>query len=141
MNLTAELKATVDLIEKALEKMGHDPARLRIPERLHWRYDHGSAQVNIELFQMAESPTWYCRVGSPFMTLPAVERRLELFEQLLRLNVQYPAIAFGLDEGQIVLKSEREVRGMDIRELSMMLHRIALISDHYDDLLRGKFLG
>ena len=141
MNIPVELKPTLELVEKALEKLGHDPQRLRIPERPHWRYEHGSAQVNIELFQMAESTTWYCRVSSPFMPLPAPERRAELYEQLLRLNMQYPAIAFALEGDHIYLKSEREVRGMDQRELSMMLHRIALISDHYDDLLRNRYLN
>ncbi len=140
MTVPAELKPTLELVEKSLEKLGHEPQRLRIPDRLHWRYDHGSAQVNIELFQMTESTTWYCRVSSPFMPLPALERRLEFYEQLLRLNMQYPAIAFALEAEQIYLKSEREIRGMDLRELSMMLHRIALISDHYDDLLRSRYL-
>jgi len=142
MNLPKDLQPVVELIHRALLKTGQQPDQIRDDKQeneARWKYLHGSAPIEIRLFKHPDSDSWYIEVSSAFMELPPLSRRPEFYEQLLRLNLRYPAVTFAIDDTQALLKSDREVRGLDVRELSMMLHRISLISDHYDDQLRLRY--
>ena len=127
------------VVEQAIANLGLSPAEcLDETEAGVWRLRKGSAQITVRVYVHDESQVTYCRVICPLMPSPT-QRREELFDELLELNMNYIGITFGKTAEWIYLKADREAEGLDVNEMYYMLNRVGVLADHYDDILEQKY--
>lgn len=107
-----------------------------------WAISSGSAAVMIAL-NPGSTPDAFSRLRmvSPIVKID-IDSNPDLLRRLLELNgTQMPGIAFGLINDEVVLVSERSVRGLDRSEVEEMLVMVGYYADKYDDLLVEEFGG
>jgi CelD/BcsL family acetyltransferase involved in cellulose biosynthesis len=133
------------LVEKAIQKVGLDPATTRAkeaPTTCSWTLQRGSAAILVNLTHRTEDGNLYLRVVSPILTLPEASRREALFTRLLELNGAGLAnCAFGLVGDRVVVVSERPAAGLDVEEVEQIVRHLGAVADTYDDRLVKEFGG
>ena len=133
-----DLQPYYRMAEEAILALGVDPKDCQDKEAGRWFLIRGSAEIVVQIYYNNENSIAYCRVYSPFMLIPA-ERKEAFFGDLLDINMDYAGIAFGRRNDWIFLKAEREVNGLDVNELVVMIKRIGIVTDHYDDIFKEKY--
>jgi type III secretion system-like peptide-binding chaperone len=141
---TAFLSAKA-LIEKVIEGLGVDPAKVRAKstgDEANWTLQRGSAAILVTAVLRKEDGGVYLRVISPIMTLPEASKREGLFRRLLELNgAGLGDAAFGVLNERVVAVSERPAAGLDAAELNHMIRHLAAVADTYDNRLVKDFGG
>ena len=144
MALRTELGKAKKMIEAVLRGTGVDPDESRVTAvegGAAWAVARGSAALMIALNPGRTGDPGHVRMISPIVKIYN-DRKLELFERLLELNAsELQGTAFGIAGQEVVLVSERSVRGLDRSEVEEMLAAIGYFADQYDDLLVEEFGG
>lgn len=133
-------KKYFQIAEEAISSLGVNPMECRDREPGKWFLMRGSAEIVVQIYVNDENNITYCRVYSPFMKVPGANLTA-FYEELLDINMDYAGIAFGRRNDWIFLKSEREAEGLDVNELIIMIKRIGIVTDHYDDIFKEKYPG
>jgi len=133
-----DLSNYYQMAEEAIRILGVDPTDCQDQEPGRWFLIRGSAEIVVQIYFNSENNLAYCRVYSPFMRIPD-QNQLTFFGELLDINMDYAGIAFGRRNDWIFLKAEREVNGLDVDELVVMIKRIGIVTDHYDDIFKAKY--
>jgi hypothetical protein len=132
------------LVESIIRDHGGKPAEDRVsaPEGgAAWAMRFGSAAVMIALNPGERGQAARLRIVSPVVKIGTASR-FELYTRLLELNGSaMPGVAFGVVKDEVVLVSERSVRGLDRTEVDEMIAMIGYYADKYDDLLALEFGG
>jgi hypothetical protein len=138
------LSAAITLVEASIRALGLDPGQARLPgdgPGARFSLRRGSAQVFVLV--VAPSGTEAAgtlRVVAPVIELPAAEKRLALFERLLRLNAaEARGCAFALSDDAVVVVCERSVRDLDASEVDSAIRTVGAVADHLDDALAREF--
>jgi hypothetical protein len=139
----SNLKNHYIIVQNAIKNLGVDPASCQVTDEPgSWCLVKGSAEVIIQIYVNHESNIAYFRVQSAFMAIPAdVQLRVEFYEELLSISMEYVGITFGKRESMVYIKSEREAQGLDTSEVLMMIKRVGYVCDQYDDLFKRKYGG
>jgi hypothetical protein len=138
------LSAALSLVEASIRTLGLDPAQARLPgdgPGARFSLRRGSAQVFILLAAPSGAETvGTLRIVAPVIELPAPEKRLALFERLLRLNAaEARGCAFALSDEAVVIVCERSVRDLDASEVDASIRTVGAVADHFDDALAREF--
>lgn len=138
------LPAAITLVETTIRALGLDPAQARVPHDgpgARFALRRGSAEVLVLLAGPSGSDAvGTLRVVAPVIALPSVERRLELYERLLRLNgSEARGCAFALSDDAVVIVHERSVRDLDASEVDAAIRTVGAVADHFDDALAREF--
>ena len=132
------------LIETVIRDHGSDPDKNRVSASeggAAWALLFGSAAVMIALNPSNGKQSARLRIVSPVVKIEG-EYKLELLKRLLELNgTTLPGVSFGLVNEEVVLVSERTIRGLDLPELEEIIAMIGYYADKYDDLLSLEFGG
>ncbi len=130
----------VSTIEKFLEKVGYNPAdvRLDVSEKGNygWRAHKGSASILI--FLLGSQETKVLRVVSPILKLPQ-ENLLPFYRRLLETNLTIPGCSLGVKGDEVVVFSERVLTGLRASEIEMAIDMVASVADGIDDELSKEF--
>ena len=138
------LSAAITLVEASIRTLGLDPAQTRAPQEgpgARFALRRGSAEV----FVLLAAPSGAEAVGTlrivaPVIQLPAAEKRLALFERLLRLNAsEARGCAFALSDEAVVIVYERSVCDLDASEVDAAIRTVGAVADHFDDALAREF--
>ncbi|MEM6766730.1 MAG: YbjN domain-containing protein [Bacteroidota bacterium] len=128
----------VEIIEKAIGKIGLDPESTRTQRTGVWTLQKGSSKIFIELFQVAQNSPFYFGVTSPIMKLP--QSNLETFlKDIFQLNHMMVGAAFSLQKDVIFIRFNRPIKGMDEEEAFDMIMTVGEAADHYDNILQEKY--
>jgi hypothetical protein len=131
-------------VEAAIRERGVEPDDHQVSATeggVAWALRFGSAAVMIALNLGEEGRDGRMRIVSPIVKLPD-DPSPEVFRELLELNgTKLPGVAFGLVGDEVVLVSERSLRGLDRSEVEETLGLIGHYADEYDDLLVDDFGG
>ena len=138
------LSAAIALVETSIRSLGLDPAQTRAPHEgpgARFALRRGSAEVFVILAPpSATDSAGTLRIVAPVIQLPAAERRLALFERLLRINAaEARGCAFALSEESVVIVHERSVRDLDASEVDAAIRMVGAVADHFDDALAREF--
>jgi hypothetical protein len=139
-----EMGKACKLIETVIREHGNDPDKNRVSAAeggAAWALLFGSAAVMIALNPSSGKQSARIRIVSPVVKIDG-EFKLELLKRLLELNgTTLPGVSFGLVNDEIVLVSERSIRGLDRPEIEEIIAMIGYYADKYDDLLSLEFGG
>ena len=131
-------------VEAAIRERGVEPDDHQVSATeggVAWALRFGSAAVMIALNLGEEGRDGRMRIVSPIVKLPD-DPSPEVFRELLELNgTKLPGVAFGFVGDEVVLVSERSLRGLDRSEVEETLGLIGHYADEYDDLLVDDFGG
>lgn len=138
----SDLTTYYQMIEDCITQLGVDPVTARGEEAGQWSLVKGSAKVWLDLWHIEREGRAYFQALSPVMKLTEVipDKRLELFEELLKINHSLYGVAFTCYNDFLWIKVIREAAGMDKAEALAMISRVGTYSDEYDDYLREKYL-
>ncbi len=132
------------LIETVIRDHGSDPDKNQVSATeggAAWALLFGSAAVMIALNPSSGKQSARIRIVSPVVKIGG-ELNPELLRRLLELNgTTLPGVSFGLVNDEIVLVSERSIRGLDRPEVEETIAMIGYYADKYDDLLVLEFGG
>jgi len=138
------LSAAIALVETSIRSLGIDPAQARAPQEgpgARFALRRGSAEVFVVLAPPSQHDAeGTLRIVAPVIQLPPAERRLALFERLLRINAaEARGCAFALSEESVVIVHERSVRDLDASEVDAAIRMVGAVADHFDDALAREF--
>jgi hypothetical protein len=141
----ANLRSCIQMVEDALVELGHSPddSRIDTPDDLPaWRVLLDDAS-HIDVFLGVDGDKNVLRIVALVGTLPPGPDEAALFRRLLELNVtEVKGLAFGLQDGAVVLVTERATLDLDPAEVVDLLRRIEGFASHYGALLaRGLAAG
>ncbi len=139
----ANLTRAVELVEKAIESLGVDVAKVRSQgEGLH-RYSlrRGSANVVVTVLGAAgDDPDGTLRVVAPVVRLPDDSDWTELYQWLLSRNAgELRGAAFALVDDEVVVVAERSLVDLDGSEVMATFKSVGAAADRYDDELAQRF--
>lgn len=141
MSETEFRAAALEVINEAFAVFGLNPGEHLVreePKRTIWGFKRGSAQIFIILC-FDESGAWI-QVISPILALPPAARRAECYEHLLKLNTRrLVSCAFGIENDQIIVGSDRSTNDLQAAELQDMILCVSSFADEYDDILAEQF--
>lgn len=138
MNAPVEtIKAVAGLFE-SFGLVAADHIHADSPGRTVYGLQRGSAQIYV-IISYDETRTWV-QVISPILGLPSAERKAECYEHLLHLNARKLInCSFGIDEGKIVVNSDRSAENLQFDELRDMVLCVSMFADDLDDELSEQF--
>lgn len=132
---------TLQLVESLFEHFGmkaSDHLQSDNPGRAVFGLQRGSAKIYVIVSYDGEG-SWV-QVISPILSLPAEEKRAACFEHLLSLNARRLInCAFGIEDGKIVLSSDRSAENLQFDELYDMLMCVSAFADDLDDQISEEF--
>ncbi len=127
----------VQMVENVLSQLGVDPEKSRIKDQKNaWLYQKGSALIRIELFEVEGKD--YVLISSPVMDIPLMNREA-FFAELLTINGTLINAALMIYHGTVLIKSDREIEGLDEKEFKRMLERTSQYADALDNYLIEKY--
>jgi hypothetical protein len=133
------------MVESVIKTLGHDPEESRVEtesELPAWRVRKGSALVTVTIYPHGGDGENHLQVTADVLRLDDKVDRLALYGRLLELNAStVKGAAFGLENGHVVLVSERSTVDLQLSEVKDLVARVEEYADHYDDLLAGEFGG
>jgi hypothetical protein len=137
----------VQIVESVLEARGVPLAEARQPNgpKRERRYalQRGSAVTLIQVTPPGSALSLHdvgrVRIVAPVVSLPADERRAELFQHLLEENATLTGAAFAITAREVILVAERSVQDLDESEVEHMIDTISAAADRYDDLLAERY--
>jgi hypothetical protein len=138
------ITAALSLVESSIRALGLDPARARLPHEgdgARFALHRGSTEVFVVLAPPSDvDPAGTLRIVAPVIALPDAERRLALYERVLRLNAaEARGCAFALSGESVVVVHERSVHDLDASEVDAALRTVGAVADHFDDILAREF--
>jgi hypothetical protein len=140
-----EFEIAKKLIENVITRLGLDPAKVRGengPDLVTWTIQRGSAAILVSIAKNDRGDAASLRAISPIMSLPPESKVLPLFRRLLELNGHgLVNSAFGIVNGQVVVKSERPTAFLDAAEVEQIILHLSAVADTYDDRLVREFGG
>ncbi|MEM8898485.1 MAG: YbjN domain-containing protein [Bacteroidota bacterium] len=128
----------IEIVEKAIGKIGIDPESTRGQRAGLWTLQKGSSRLIIELFQVTQNSPLFFGVTSPIMKLP--QSNMESFlKDIFQLNHMMIGAAFTLHQDVIFIRFNRPVKGLDPEEAFDMIMTVGEAADHYDNILQEKY--
>ena len=134
-----EVEIGIRKIEGAIKKMNIDPALCKGERQGQYNMKQGSVSIWIDVYHLERENRAYFQVMAPIMSLANVSNKLNLFEELLKVNDGLFNVAFTIFDNFVWLKSTREVHGLDEDEVMAQIKRVGTYGDQYDDILRQKY--
>ena len=138
----SNLKRATSLVEQTIEALGVDPAQTRVGgDEQRWALRRGSASILISIQPPAkEGAEGTIRLLAPVVRIPQGDAAAKLFQRLLELNTSaLVGVAFGVQDGDVVLVAERSLQDLDASEVDDMVRTIGAMADRYDDQLATQF--
>ena len=144
------------LINGLLAKRGLDPTRCCDSDGTFWLLPLDPVPVAIRLIrvdaevkapdesgkasqsQAAGKPDDFIEVFARVMRLPS-HPLLAVYRFLLETNMRLIGTAFAIEEGHILLRSQRRIDGLDDNELEEMISAICAIADGVIPLMQEQF--
>jgi hypothetical protein len=131
------LRECIQMVEDALVELRHPPedSRVDTPDDLPaWRVLLEETG-HVDVFLGVDGDKNVLRVLAPVGRVPGGADLAALFRRLLELNVaELKAVAFGLQDGSVVLVAERTTVDLDPSEVVDILRRIEGFAKHYGAL-------
>jgi hypothetical protein len=133
-----DLTSYYQLVENAIKSLGVDPEMCRGDNPGQWNLASGSANVWIDVFQREGENEGYFQCMGPVCEVPQNNREA-FFQEVLEINHGLYGAAMTKYEGNIFMKSIRELTGLDESEIISTMNRIGSYGDQYDDYLKDKY--
>lgn len=134
------------MIEQYVESIGLSHEETYEAERNFWRWKHGSAliEVFVQSVQVGENKTReYLRIFSYLADVPELSshEKARFLTNLLEMNDRNLGVKLTLmkDSNKVYATYERDILGMDFRELSTCIADLAWWADKLDDELKSRF--
>ena len=119
------------IVEKAIARLGVDPKKCLI-KRANWQLKKGSVRLNISFFE--QGGLNFFKTEALITTVPP-DADAVFYLRLLRYNEEFNGLAFYVKDDKVLLKSVREVSGMDANEAFAMITKVG----NYADKFEGEF--
>lgn len=128
----------INMIEDFLGKVGLNPKAQRLPDRttIGWWVQRGSVVVYIIINRHEHLNT--VRVVAPVVYLPE-ENILPLYRRCLEINMGLLNCALAVTDDQVVMVSERPIKGLDQHELEGIIDFLSGVADELDNKLEEEF--
>jgi len=134
----SDLNSYYALVEECLKEIGiQDPDKVKWMPGM-WHFSLGSAKITIAVKEDLRIKTNTFTVVSPVTVMPK-EKRLEFYEELLRLNYKMGDVALASMGGFVCVFAGRELEGLDKSEVLRTFQRVATSADYLDDYLQNKY--
>ena len=117
------------IVEKAIARLGVNPKKC-LKKKANWQLKKGSIKLNIGFFEQQGQN--YFKTEALIASIPN-DATIDFYKKLLEHNREFHGLAFYIDEGNVYLKSVREVAGMDTNEAFAMITKVGNYADKFDD--------
>lgn len=124
------------MIDDLLASYGLDPEKCRHRPKRLWSAYRGSALIYTEIFTL--DGVDYIEVSCPVMTIPS-RNLLPFYRKLLEVNYELIGVKFFLKQDLVYLSENRQLEGLDQKELHQMQERVSRNADRLDDSLIMEF--
>ncbi|MCF6240106.1 MAG: YbjN domain-containing protein [Bacteroidales bacterium] len=132
-----DLQNYYELIEKAIENLGVDPATVR-EKTGQWNLKKGSAVIYINVWNDEKNQDIYFQASSTVARIPENNKEA-FFSEILDINAKIFGVTMGKIDPWIFVRHVREMKGLDESEIITTINRVANYSDIYDDYLKEKY--
>ncbi|CAK6689351.1 YbjN domain-containing protein [Synechococcus sp. BA-124 BA4] len=134
----ALVEQTITVVDEVLEALGLGDTRDEAEEGVAWRFQVGSAQIEIGIHdnEILDEPT--IEICAPILTLPST-RVLAFYRRCLELNRLMVGCSIGVDNDIVVVAAERRLPGLDRAQFMEMLLNVASAADQFDNDLSQEF--
>lgn len=141
--------ATIDTVKGYINRLcteaGADPQQIYHHENETWYFSKGSSTLEVFLtsYETAEKLTrTFVRCLSAFYPIPVDPlKRQELYFVALEVNARNMGVKIGtmVDNGYMYAIAEREIDGMDYRELVILVNDVGYWAEQLSDLFKSRF--
>ncbi len=141
----SDYQRAVSFVESTVKALGVDPARCRVNvsgsgDAFSLRRGSASMLVTLQHGKDADDEGTI-RIVAPIVMLPSEPTKEHaLLRKLLHLNAKdLTGAAFALQDGQVVVVTERSVEDLDASEVEQMIRSLGRVADRFDDALASEF--
>ena len=117
------------IVEKAIARLGVDPSKCLI-NRANWQLKKGNIRLNISFFE--QGGLNFFKAEALITTVPT-NADAAFYLRLLTYNAEFNGLAFYVKEDKVLLKSVREVSGMDANEAFAMITKVGNYADKFEE--------
>ena len=138
---TPEVERVEGMIKQYLQQIGLKPDECYNQQNNAWYWFRGSAKVEIFVSESKVTDIdirYYLRVYSAVYKVPQ-NNQLAFYRRLLDLNDTSLGMKFSTFNEWVYVTTEKNIEGMDYKEMTQLVYNLELWADRFDDLLRSEF--